>query len=58
MISLGHSGRRERAREIVERELAMADDSAFGVVIGPGGQHDVCHRAVTGYQWAPLFPCD
>jgi hypothetical protein len=56
MVALGHSGREQAARERVESELATIDNAAWGVVIGPGGLHDVCRRNVSGgFHWAPLF---
>ena len=56
MVSLGHSGLEHVARERVETELATVDDSSWGVVIGPGGLHDVCRRdAAGGFHWTPLF---
>lgn len=56
MVSLGHTEREETARELVESELANIDNSSWGVVIGPGGMHDVCRRTGTGsFHWSPLF---
>jgi hypothetical protein len=56
MVSLGHSKQEQTARARVETELATVDNAAWGVVIGPGGLHDVCRRnASGGFCWAPLF---
>lgn len=56
MVSFGHSEQGQTARECVETKLATIDNSAWGVVIGPGGLHDVCRRnASGGFHWAPLF---
>jgi hypothetical protein len=56
MVSLGHCQHERVARERVESELAKVDDSAWGVVIGPGGMHDVCRRTgEDGFHWSPLF---
>jgi hypothetical protein len=56
MVSLGHSEQERTARECVENVLATVDNSAWGVVIGPCGLHDVCRRnASGGFHWAPLF---
>jgi hypothetical protein len=56
MVSLGHTEQELAAREHVESELATVEHSAWGVVIGPGGRHDVCRRSgPKTYKWSPLF---
>jgi hypothetical protein len=56
MVSLGHNGQEQAARICVEVELATVESAAWGVVIGPGGMHDVCRRNGSGgFHWAPLF---
>jgi hypothetical protein len=56
MVSIGHSGKEQAAREHVESELTTVDNAGWGVVIGPGGMHDVCRRNGSGgFHWTPLF---
>ncbi|HXC80295.1 MAG TPA: hypothetical protein VNV62_00450, partial [Trebonia sp.] len=45
MIANGHSGNQYRARTMVATALEQEPDhSAWGVVIGPGGQHEIGRR--------------
>lgn len=54
MVSLGHAGNQARAREHVEGVLARA--GAWGVVIGPRGEHLLCRRNGSGgFAWRPMF---
>ncbi len=48
MVSIGHSEREQTARDRVESELTTVDNSAWGVVIGPGvGDRRTVERPTT-----------
>jgi hypothetical protein len=55
MVAVGHSGNGDKAREQVEHSLLSAAHSAFGVVIGPRGEQELCRRnGDGGFAWRPL----
>lgn len=55
MVAVGHSGNKGKARAQVEQSLGESGNSAFGVVIGPRGEQELCRRnGEGGYAWRPL----
>ena len=55
MVAVGHAGNEARARARVEESLRESNNSAFGVVLGPGGQQEMCRRATGGgFAWRPM----
>jgi hypothetical protein len=56
MVATGMNDSEPVARRCVESVLGTAAHAGFGVVIAPGGKHDVCRRAIEGFHWAPLYP--
>lgn len=57
IIAVGHSGNQYRARTMVATALEQEPDhSAWGVVIGPGGQHEVGRRDdAGGVSWRSMY---
>lgn len=58
MIAIGQSGDEGKARAHVQEILAAEDGAGWGMILGPGGQTDMCRR---GHQrgtfaWRPLWP--
>lgn len=57
MVANGQAPNQERARARVEESMTEAAHAAFGAVLGPGGQHELCRRTTGGeFSWRPMFP--
>lgn len=57
IVANGQSGSEDKARAYVEDTLDREAGAAWGMVLGPAGQNDVCRRGQeTGtFVWKPTF---
>lgn len=56
MIATGITDDAVLVRNYVEAALQRAEESAWGLLVGPSGRIEVCRRArAGGFFWGPLF---
>lgn len=55
MVAIGHSGTRAKARAQTEGQMLTRVNAAFGLIIGPRGEQEVCRRTGDGgFRWLPF----